>query len=276
MTNEIAEFAKSIALETGKLLIDKWENSPLKLSSKGFRDVVTDADIASQKLLTDAILQKYPSHGFLSEEDDGSLPTSGDVIWIIDPIDGTSNFSRKSPLFSVSIAAGTPITAGADQHQIRNGEIDVFAGVVLDPLRNELFHATKGGGAWLNNKQIESSSTTDPADSIVALDWPRDPAERAEILQLLNVIVHATKTTRSIGTAALALSYVACGRLDAYFHMNLQPWDVAAGALIVKEAGGRFSDFLGEPWRLGEKSALATNRHLHQAYIDLIQNKPNK
>ena len=131
MPKEIAELAKSIALETGALLKDKWENSPLQLSSKGFRDVVTDADFASQKLLTDAILQAYPSHGFLSEEDDGSLPTAGDVIWIIDPIDGTSNFSRKSPLFSVSIAAGLP--------QAHTGEIEVFTGVVLDPLRNELF-----------------------------------------------------------------------------------------------------------------------------------------
>lgn len=268
MTNEIAEFAKIIALETGALLKDKWENSPLKLSSKGYRDVVTDADFASQKLLTDAILKKYPAHGFLSEEDDGSLPTTGDVIWIIDPIDGTSNFSRKSPIFSVSIAAGFP--------QANNDQIDVFAGVVLDPLRNELFHATKGGGAWLNDKPIESSEITELDDSIVSLDWPRDPAEREEILKLLGVIVHATKTTRSIGTAALALSYVACGRLDAYFHMNLQPWDVAAGALIVEEAGGSFSNFLGEPWRLAEKSALATNQHLHAAYIDLIQNKLNK
>ena len=164
MTNEIAEFAKSIALETGALLKDKWENSPLELSSKGFRDVVTDADFASQKLLTDAILKKYPTHGFLSEEDDGSLPTSGDVIWIIDPIDGTSNFSRKSPLFSVSIAAGVPSASSGDQ-------IDVFTGVILDPLRNELFHATKGGRAWLNDRPIESSSVTDLGDSIVSLDF---------------------------------------------------------------------------------------------------------
>ncbi|MFK7805852.1 MAG: inositol monophosphatase [Anaerolineae bacterium] len=268
MTKAISDFAKTIALDTGALLKDKWENASLELASKGFRDVVTDADFASQKLLTDAILNEYPTHGFLSEEDDGSLPTEGDVIWIIDPIDGTSNFSRKSPLFSVSIAAAHPPTA--------DGSVDIFAGVVLDPLRNEMFHATKGGGAWLNDKQIQASAISDVADSIASLDWPRDPAEREEIYSLLGVILHATKTTRSIGTAALALSYVACGRLDAYFHMNLQPWDVAAAALIITEAGGSFSNFAGEAWKLGEKSALATNSLLHPPYIDLIQNNLNK
>ncbi|MFT5195169.1 MAG: myo-inositol-1(or 4)-monophosphatase [Cellvibrionaceae bacterium] len=268
MDKEILEFAKSIALETGQLLKEKWEHSSLKLSSKGFRDIVTDADFASQKLLTDAILKRYPSHGFLSEEEDSSLPTTGDVIWIIDPIDGTSNFSRKSPLFSVSIAAAHPPSD--------DGTVEIFAGVVLDPLRHEMFYAAKGGGAWLNNKKIQVSSVTAVSDSIASLDWPRDPVEREQILSLLPTIVHATKTTRSLGTAALALSYIACGRLDAYFHMNLQPWDVAAAALIITEAGGAFSTFQGSPWKLGDKSALGTNHHLHQAYIDLIQNNLNK
>lgn len=260
---DIEQFAKQLAAESGKMLKDKWENASFSASSKGFRDVVTDADIASQDLITSMVLERYPTHGFLSEEDDGSLPTEGDVIWVIDPIDGTSNFSRQSPLFCVSIAAAHPPSAA--------GELDFITGVVLDPIRNEMFTASKNGGAFRNGQPLIPSNVDTVADSIVALDWPRDPAERAEIMRLCSQIVHKTKTTRSIGSAALALCYVACGRLDAYYHMNLKPWDIAAAALILQEAGGAFSNFAGKKWRLGEKSALGTNGVLHSEYIQLIQ-----
>ncbi|MEM9774725.1 MAG: inositol monophosphatase family protein [Chloroflexota bacterium] len=260
---EIEQFAQELAVESGKLLKDKWENASFSSSSKGFRDVVTDADIASQNLITSMVLERYPTHGFLSEEDDGSLPTEGDVIWVIDPIDGTSNFSRQSPLFCISIAAAHPPTA--------DGKLDFISGVVLDPIRDEMFTASKNGGAFRNGKPITPSNVDAVSDSIVALDWPRDPDERAQIMQLCSGIVHETKTTRSIGTAALALCYVACGRLDAYYHMNLQPWDIAAAALILQEAGGAFSTFSGNAWRLGEKSALGTNNKLHSEFINLIQ-----
>ncbi|MEM8858658.1 MAG: inositol monophosphatase family protein [Chloroflexota bacterium] len=260
---EIEKFAQTLAVESGKLLKDKWENASFSASSKGFRDVVTDADLASQNLITQMVLDRYPTHGFLSEEDDGSLPTKGNVIWVIDPIDGTSNFSRQSPLFCVSIAAAYPPTD--------DGSLEFITGVVLDPIRNEIFTASKNGGAFRNGQPISPSSVDDLNDAIVALDWPRDPEERNQILTLCNTVAHKTKTTRSIGTAALALCYVACGRLDVYYHMNLQPWDIAAAALILEEAGGSFSNFTGGQWRLGEKSALGTNGTLHTAFISLIQ-----
>ena len=260
---QIAEFAKELALEAGALVADKWKNSPLTLTSKGFRDVVTDADFASQKLITDRVRQTFPTHGFLSEEDDGSLPTEGDVIWVIDPIDGTSNFSRKSPLFSVSIAAAT-LTSDPNV-------FNSFVGVVLDPLRNELFEAQKGKGATLNGEPIQVSSISDFSNAIIALDWPRDPQERERTLNLVSKTVHESKTMRSIGSAALALSYIACGRLDAYFNLNLQPWDVAAAGLIIEEAGGRFSNISGGVWRIDDKSSLGTNGTIHQKFIDLIQ-----
>lgn len=264
---DIAEFAKIIALETGELLRDRWNNAELKLTSKGFRDIVTDADFASQKLVTERIMQKFPSHGFVSEEDDGSLPTEGDVIWIIDPIDGTSNFARKSPLFCVSIAATRPT---ADPHVFKP-----FVGVVYDPVRNELFFASEGAGATLNDRPI-SVSTVDTLDSaIIAYDWPRQPDIRQNTLDLVSNTIHQVKTMRSIGSAALALSYVACGRLDGYFNLHLSPWDVAAGELIIQEAGGRFSDTSGNQWRGDIKTSLGTNGLVHQSLIGLGQHINN-
>lgn len=264
---QIAEFAKTIALETGELIRDKWNNADLKLSSKGFRDIVTDADIASQKLVTERVMEAFPTHGFLSEEDDGSLPTEGDVIWVIDPIDGTSNFARKSPLFSVSIAAALPTD---DPHVVKP-----FVGVVYDPVRNELFFASEGAGATLNDRPI-SVSTVDTLDSaIISFDWPRQPDIRQTTLDMVTNSIHNVKTMRSIGSAALGLCYVACGRLDGYFNYHLSPWDVAAGELIINEAGGTFSDMAGQPWRGDIKTSLGTNGLVHQSVIDLGQNKSN-
>ncbi len=264
---DIAEFAKTIALETGELLRDRWNNAELKLTSKGFRDIVTDADFASQKLVTEKIMQAFPTHGFVSEEDDGSLPTEGDVIWIIDPIDGTSNFARKSPLFCVSIAATRPTE---DPHVFKP-----FVGVIYDPVRNELFFASEGAGATLNDKPISVSTVDSLESAIVAYDWPRQPAIRQNTLDLISGTIHQVKTMRSIGSAALALAYVACGRLDGYFNLHLSPWDVAAGELIIQEAGGRFSDISGNQWRGDNKTSLGTNGLVHQSLIDQGQNINN-
>lgn len=260
----ILEFTKKITLEVGELLRNKWENAELELKSKGFRDIVTDADIASQTFLTNRILESYPTHGFLSEEDDGSLPTEGDIIWIIDPIDGTSNFSRKSPLFSVSIAAARPTD--------HPHTIDPFIGSIYDPVRDELFLAAEEEGATRNGRPISASAVRDLDSAIIAYDWPREPAIRQKTLETVGNAIHKVKTMRSIGSAALGLSYVACGRLDGYFNLNLQPWDVAAGMVILKEAGGRFSDSKGDSWRDDIKTSLATNGLIHPPLIDLISN----
>ena len=261
-TQHLLSFTKRIALETGELLRDKWANAELVLTSKGFRDIVTDADIASQTLLTNRILEQFPTHGFISEEDDGSLPTEGDVIWIIDPVDGTSNFSRKSPLFSVSIAAARPTNDPA--------VIDPFLGAIYDPVRDELFLAAEGQGATLNGRPISVSGVDSLAGAILAHDWPREPAIRQNTLDIISDSIHQIKTMRSIGSAALGLAYVACGRLDGYFNLSLQPWDVAAGMVILAEAGGRFSDLQNQPWRTNNKISFGSNQLIHRAFIELV------
>ena len=161
---EILMFMQEIAKEAGTLLLEK-QKTGFKTTSKGFRDLVTDADFAAQELLTEKIRQKYPTHGFLTEEEDSDLPTEGEVIWIIDPIDGTSNFGRKIPIFTISIGAAVPTETG----------LDIFAGVILDPNNDELFAALAGNGATCNGKPLRVSQESDPIKAIFSVDWARDP-----------------------------------------------------------------------------------------------------
>lgn len=250
--HEILLFMQEIAKQAGDLLLEK-QKTGFKTSSKGFRDLVTDADFAAQALLTEKISQKYPTHGFLTEEEDRDLPTEGEVIWIIDPIDGTSNFGRKIPIFTISIGAAIPTESG----------LEIFAGVILDPNNDELFSALAEHGATCNGKPIQVSPESDPINSIFAVDWARDPQIRTTLIQFLTHFIHDIKTLRSIGTAALALAYVAAGRLDGYLHLNLKLWDIAAGQLILKEAGGTLSNFSGDRWEPHMHGVIATNEKLH-------------
>jgi myo-inositol-1(or 4)-monophosphatase len=250
--DDLLEMARKTAVAAGTLAYEKW-SQPRQIRSKGFRDIVTDADFAAQKLITDMILECYPDHGFLTEEDDSSLPTTGEILWVIDPIDGTTNYSRQLPEFSISIAA-------VDTSQA------VLVGVIYDPIRKELFSAVRGKGAWLNDQPIHASQIDDVENALLAFDWSREPVLRAAALARLGEIGPLVHSIRAIGTAALAQAWVAAGRLDGYLNLSLKAWDVAAGGLLVQEAGGEMSDGGGRPfqWQDTSRGILATNGRIHQ------------
>jgi myo-inositol-1(or 4)-monophosphatase len=236
-------------------------SGPLNVTSKGFRDVVTDADLAAQTLITSTILEAFPDHGFLPEEGNPDLPTEGPIIWIIDPIDGTINFSRGLPLFSVSIAAArsnSPLTLD-----------DVLAGVVYDPMFDELFTATAAGpclleGRGLHGRLLQTSSVDNLDDALIGTDYPYDADVRQTTMEMIMDLGHDVNVFRTLGTAALAMAWVAAGRLDAYMHFQLKPWDLAAAGLLVKQAGGVATDMTGQPLRLDSPntSCLFSNAHL--------------
>lgn len=257
---ELLTFAQETAVSAGHLVREKYYQ-PLEIRNKGFRDIVTDADIAAQKLITDAIQSKYITHGFLTEEEDSQLPTQGEVIWAIDPIDGTTNYSRLQPLFCVSIAA-----------QIEGESV---VGVIYDPMRDELFSAACGLGSTLNGKSIQVSAVDSLDAAIVGLDWSRHKGLRSSTLDILALFAHQVQVVRAIGSAALALAWIAAGRFDIYLNFNLRPWDVAAADILIREAGGRLSDHRGDPmtWSVDGMSGVGSNGRIHQQFLDTFQDR---
>lgn len=256
MSDELLETAIGAARAAGELVRELW-SKPRQLTTKGFRDWVTDTDVASQARIAEFILERHPNHGFLPEEE-SDLPTEGPVIWAVDPIDGTTNYSRGIPIFSISIAG------------IIDGEPVV--GVIYDVLGDELFAASPGRGATLNGKPIQVSNRDSLDTAVIALDWSRDQDLRGQAYDLLGVLVQNVHTVRAIGSAALALGWVACGRIDAYFNLSLSAWDIAAGQLIVREAGGNCSKINGEGFvfDLGSMSCSASNGRLHTAMAEIF------
>ncbi|MGQ0600465.1 MAG: inositol monophosphatase family protein, partial [Anaerolineales bacterium] len=193
--------------------------------SKGFRDMVTDADLAAQEVIVRELTAAFPGHRILTEEDpravDWADPTP---TWVIDPLDGTSNFVRQIPLFGVSIGL------------VAAGEVKV--GVIHDPLQGESFFAERGGGSFRRAgrgraKRVQVSALDTLTDAAIGMGWPRDPALRRRVNDATARVGAACQTLRATGSAALGFAYVACGRFDGLYHLALQPWDVAAGALLV-------------------------------------------
>jgi myo-inositol-1(or 4)-monophosphatase len=264
--------AEEAARQAGALLREL-VSQPRQLSQKGFRDLVTDADIAAQQLITRLIRDRFPEHGFIGEEDDPALPVTGPVLWVIDPVDGTSNFSRQQPNFSVSIAAAVPaaaVLAGELSSSARLAGTVVQAGVVYDPMRGELFSAAAGQGCSANGQKIRVSTVSDLAPAIVALDWGHSHKNRRTVLAALNRFAHEVHSIRAIGSAALALAWVAAGRLDGYVQYALGPWDAAAGSLLVREAGGIVTTLDGQPWTLADAGCLASNGLIQDSFGQLV------
>jgi myo-inositol-1(or 4)-monophosphatase len=250
--------ALEAAREAGDLLRRKLP-SRRAVTYKGLRDIVTDADLAAQEVILRRLRAEFPEHAILAEEGQHSIDLAGPTpVWVVDPLDGTTNYSRRFPIYSVSIALA------------QNGELR--AGAIYDPQRREMFFAEHGQGAWVQQgrgqpRALSVSPTADLAEALVSVDWARDPALRVRTLEALNRVAGACRTVRSTGSAALALAYVAMGRLDAYYHLMLQPWDVAAGALLIREAGGTVTMPNGAPWKLGQPAVAATNGPLHAAVL---------
>lgn len=217
------------------------------VEQKAKHDLVTEADKAAQNIIVDHLRSHFPTHAFLAEEDDASLSADGDVVWIIDPIDGTTNFSRKVPFFSISIGAAV------------DGQL--VAGLVYDPNHNEMYHAQRGKGAFMNETPL-TCSTRDLDTAIVAFSPSRKPALRAKTLRMMAHIAPRIHTYRSVGSAALTLCYIAAGKFEAYVNFGLKAWDVAGGALILQEAGGKMYGRHNEPFSIEDEASwdIASNQ----------------
>jgi myo-inositol-1(or 4)-monophosphatase len=224
---ELLAVAVDAAQRAGREIQHQRESQSVSVSFKGARDLVTTADIAAEKIIVETIKSHFPDHSFLAEESHQRLAgvdyTTG-VFWVIDPIDGTTNYAHGHPHVGVSIGCAV------------NGE--VVAGVVLSPFQNELFTATKGGGAFLNGSPIRVSKTTSVSDALIATGFPYSRASIDTVCSRLERTLAVCRDVRRLGAASLDICWVACGRLDAFFEETLNSWDGAAGCLIAKEAGG--------------------------------------
>ena len=244
-----------IAREAGRLLMGYFA-SRVKIEYKGEVDLVTEADRASEKRILERIRARWPAHNVLAEEGGGS-ESGSDYRWYVDPLDGTTNFAHGFPVFCISLGL---------EHK---GER--IAGVVYDPTRNELFSAEKGSGAFLNGNAIQVSKVGNLAEGLVATGFPSHKRHKNPNIHFYHQITLRTHGVRRAGSAALDLCYVACGRFDAFWEFNLNPWDTAAGVLIAEEAGGKVSDFRGGPFQISSREVCASNGLLHPALLKEFQ-----
>lgn len=248
--------AQSIAQKAGEMLKKNIDASP-KVAFKGAVDLVTDYDNRAQRMIFDHLSSRFPDHDFLAEEG-LSRDKGGDFRWIIDPLDGTTNYAHAFPIFCVSIAL--------------EWKKEIVLGVIYDPMREELFSAVKGEGALLGGKTIRVSSVDDLDRSLVATGFPYDLREsEVNNIDHFNNFLLRVQAIRRCGSAALDLCYVACGRFDGFWELKLHPWDVAAGALIVQEAGGRISDFRNQEISIFGSEILATNGLIHEQMVGVLR-----
>jgi myo-inositol-1(or 4)-monophosphatase len=250
------DFAANLARRAGALLLDGYGRERA-VSLKSAFEVVTDVDRASEALIVAAIGERFPDHSIIAEEG-GGAERGAAYRWVIDPLDGTNNYAHGFPFFAVSIG-------------LMRGE-ELALGVVYDPLRDELFAAERGRGASCNGRAIRVSQTPALAASLVSTGFPYDyAAGGANNWREFNRIQARTRGVRRAGAASLDLAYVAMGRLDAHWELRLQPWDSAAAALLVLEAGGRLSDWQGGPWHPWRDRLIASNGMIHEELIQVLR-----
>lgn len=239
----------------GKVLLDWIGRTTVR--EKAPADLVTEADVASQDAIRQIILRAFPEHGFISEEAPVERRSQPDYCWIVDPLDGTTNYVHKMPHYSVSIAL---------EHR---GEL--IAGTVFDPSNDEIFTAEVGCGAFLNGERLKTASTKRLAEALVAISFPPRVSPGSIHIRDFTRTVTASQSIRRLGSAALNLSYVAAGRLDAYIAREIQSWDVAAGALLIREAGGTLTGIDGQPFSLiNPPFVAAATIELHSELLELI------
>lgn len=244
------------ARQAGHVLRENY-NKPHQISNKGIIDLVTEMDRESERMVTEMLHNVYPEYGILGEE--GAKSTGSSTCrWIIDPLDGTTNYTTGYPMFGVSIALE------------KQGEIVI--GVVYNPILNELYAAEKGKGTRMNGALIHVSKTAELGKALVATGFPYDAwTSPADNCAELGRFVKTTLSLRADGSAALDLCHIACGRLDGYWELDLEPWDMAAGALIVQEAGGTVTQVDGKPYNQMNRSILASNGLIHQAMVEKLR-----
>jgi myo-inositol-1(or 4)-monophosphatase len=255
---QLKSFAVDLARKSGALLKEKFSQTH-QIHYKGEINIVTEADKMSEDLIIAAINRKFPDHGILSEESP-AITGAGKLRWIIDPLDGTTNYAHGYPVFCVSIALE------------KEGEI--VLGAVYDPMREEMFIAVRNEGAYLNDKKIAVSRTDNISRSLLATGFPYDIRESKENnLDYFNAMAVNVQAIRRAGAAALDLAYLAAGRFDGFWELKLKPWDTAAGCLLVTEAGGTISDIAGGKWNLYSPNLLASNSLIHEQMIKVLSSK---
>jgi myo-inositol-1(or 4)-monophosphatase len=262
---EFAGPAATIALEAGALIRDFYRRG-VATEYKTDVDLVTVADRTSEKLIVERLHAAFPDSGIYGEEGTRDH-IDREYRWYVDPLDGTTNFAHGFPVFCVSLGLEhRPAGLAADMDGI------LIAGVIYDPMRDELFVTEKGKGAYLNGKKIHASRTYDLAESLLATGFPSRARHQNPNVHFYQEVTLRSHGVRRAGSAALDLAYTACGRLDGYWEFNLNPWDTAAGALLVLEAGGTMTGFEGSPFKLDSREVLATNGLIYKEVITLFQN----
>jgi myo-inositol-1(or 4)-monophosphatase len=246
----------AIAREAGALLLTYFHKG-LKIEYKGDADLVTAADRASEVLIRERVARQFPTHDVMGEEQ-GLSDTGSEYRWYVDPLDGTTNFAHGYPVFCVSLAL---------EHRVPGQPGGRVAGVVYDPTRDELFTAEQGSGAQLNGKPIQVSKATQLKECLVATGFPSHKRHKNPNIHFYHQITLRTHGVRRAGSAALDLCNIACGRFDGFWEFNLNPWDTAAGVLIVEEAGGKASRFDGSPFEIDSRETLASNGLVHEALL---------
>ncbi len=264
--------AIEIALRAGDMQMASFGRDDLRVDKKGRIDLVTEVDVAVERMCRDMLRERFPYHRILAEEltDGGALgpidaaedpaarTDGGRYCWVLDPIDGTSNYAHGLPIFSVSLGL----------------EIDgvVEIGVVYDPTRRELYTAERGQGAFLNGQRLRVSTPAVLIDSLLLPGFPYAVDEKAdEIVGLFGAFVKQARAVQRLGSAALDLCYVAAGRVEGFWEQGLKPWDIAAGSLIVEEAGGVVQGCDGQPFAIRNGHVLATNGRIQGAMLEVIR-----
>ncbi len=248
-------FIVELAREAGALLRDR-VSQPRELTFKSRADLVTDVDFASEQLLVGALRQQFPDHAIVAEEG-GGQHEGAQYVWLIDPVDGTTNYAHGYPVFSVTLAL------------LDRGELAL--GIVYDPMRDECFTAERGGGAWLNGRQLRVSTTPGLREALISTGFPyaRFTSPDTNIAQFSAMIMQCQGIVRS-GSAAIDLAYVAAGRTEGHWELGLNPWDSAAGALLVREAGGQTTTWDGRDYDPWNKRVVATNGLIHRELLDVL------
>jgi myo-inositol-1(or 4)-monophosphatase len=269
--------AVEVALRAGEMQMASFGRDDLRVDKKGRIDLVTDVDVAVERMCRDLLRERFPYHRIQAEElpDGGALGPVDEAddpasradgarhCWVLDPIDGTSNYAHGLPIFSCSLAL----------------EIDgvIQIGVVLDPTRPELYTAERGQGAYLNGRRLKVSTADQLVDSLLLTGFPYAVEEKAdEIVGLFGAFVKQARAVRRLGSAALDLCYVAAGRVEGFWEQGLKPWDIAAGSLMVEEAGGTVQGCDGQPFTIRRGHILASNGRIQSAMLEVIQSDAAK
>lgn len=250
-------FAIETARDAGRLLLEKFGRE-LHVTKKGDINLVTEADLASEALIIERIKSHFPKHAVLAEES-GEAKIDGDSTfkWIIDPLDGTTNFAHGYPCWCVTIAL---------EHNM-----EVVIGVTYDPTRDELFSAERGKGASLNSKPIRVSGCEELSEALIVTGFPYDIKRREDFARHLTQFLLTSRGVRRDGSAAIDMAYVACGRFDGFWEEGLNPWDVAAGVLLIEEAGGHVTNYDGSQFNIYSPPILASNGLIHTQMSQVLK-----